>query len=280
MIHNRDSTVTIDGVRLRFRSWGADDRPSIVLLHASGCHLGWWSEVAPALADEFHVVALDLRGHGGSDASPTGDYDFDAHVRDLDGVIDALDLHDVIVVGHSLGGYVGLKYATTSPRRLRGLVIADMLCSLDGEALDRLHQAAQRPQPVFATREEAVEKFRLQPPETAAAEAIIRSLAEHAVGQTSDGKWTFRFDRRALRHSPVNAWQLLDKVDCPVLIVRGEKSTLMPTENVQRLVKGLKKSAAVDLPGAYHNLMLDNPAGFADAVRVFAHQLNRENTVW
>jgi pimeloyl-ACP methyl ester carboxylesterase len=190
-------------------------------------------------------------------------------VADLAGLVDTLGWQDFCLVGHSLGGYIGLRYASTRPAALRAMITADMLCEVDGAALERLHQASTRPQPHFATREEAVQHFRLQPPETTAPPHVLQGLASEAVGQTADGGWTFKFDRRALNHPAVRVWDLLSRITCPVLVVHGALSPLMSAANAARVVQHLPQGQWTTLPHAYHNLMLDNPSGFVQIVRDF-----------
>jgi pimeloyl-ACP methyl ester carboxylesterase len=264
---------TREGVTLAYQRWGTAGRQPLLFLHASGCHSHWWDRVGPMLADEFDVIAPDLRGHGDSHSSPDGLYDFETYAADVARVSDALGLESFVLVGHSMGGYVGATFAAKKPAALRGLVIADMLCELNGEMLARLHQAAARPQPTFATREEAESKFRLQPPETRAHSDILKLLAHHAVRATEDGRWTFKFDRRALRHPAANVWDLLPPISVPVLVVRGEMSPLMSKDDARRVAEGVSHGTWTELSGAYHNLMLDDPEKFVATVRDFAREL-------
>ena len=265
----QDVYTTINGLRLHYRQWGQPGRQPLVLLHASGCHAHWWDWVGPLLAAAYVVIAPDLRGHGDSGHPEPPDYDFDAYVADLAGLVDTLNLQDFCLVGHSLGGYISLRYASTQPAALRAMITADMLCEVDGEALERLHQASTRPQPRFATREEAVQRFRLQPPETTAHPHVLQALAGEAVGQTADGSWTFKFDRRALNHPAVRVGDLLSRITCPVLVVHGALSPLMPAANAAKVAQSLQQGQWTTLPNAYHNLMLDNPSGFVQVVRDF-----------
>ena len=228
--------------------------------------------VGPVLAEDYFVIAPDLRGHGDSARPEPANYHFDAYVGDLAGLVAALNVQDFVLVGHSMGGYISVKYASTQPAGLRAMITADMLCEVDGEALARLHQASTRPQPRFATRAEAEQRFRLQPPETTAAPEVLQALAREAVCQTDDDSWTFKFDRRALNHPAVHVWDLLPHIVCPVLVVHGELSPLMPAANAARVAQGLPRGAWTTVPKAYHNLMLDNPAGFVQVVRDFFAQ--------
>ena len=265
----QDCYAMINGLRLHYRQWGLASRPALLLLHASGCHAHWWNDVGLLLAETYHVLALDLRGHGESQHAQPPDYSFDAYVADIISFVDTLNLQRLAIIGHSMGGYIGLQYASTQPAALRALVVADMLCEMGGDMLERLHQASSRPQPTFATRDEAVQRFRLQPPETTASPDVLRALAENAVCQTPEGHWTFRFDRRAMRHTAVRVWDLLPQVICPALVVRGELSPLMPATNAEQVAQALPHGEWTTVTGAYHNLMLDNLHDFVKVVGDF-----------
>ena len=118
-----DCFVSVRGNSLHYRDWGGSGQP-VILVHglASNCRI--WDLVAPILAGEFRVVALDQRGHGKSFKPDTG-YDFATVVSDLDGVINSLELTHPIIVGHSWGGDVALEYDIAYPGKARGLCFVD-----------------------------------------------------------------------------------------------------------------------------------------------------------
>ena len=63
----RHADVTVDGARIAYRAWGKPGRQGVVLVHGGAAHAGWWDHIAPFLAAEHRVVAIDLSGHGDSD---------------------------------------------------------------------------------------------------------------------------------------------------------------------------------------------------------------------
>ncbi len=67
----------------------------------------------------------------------------------------------------------------------------------------------------------------------------------------------------------MRVWDLLPQITCPVLVVRGELSPLMPEAHATRIAHELSHGEWTNLPGAYHNLMLDNLTGFVEVVRTF-----------
>ena len=112
--------------RLAYSRWaGANDgmRP-IVLVHGLASSMRIWDYVAPLLAKSFEVVAYDQRGHGESQKPEVG-YDLQTMVEDLDGLIQALDLGNPLVVGHSWGGTIALGYAASHPADCAGIALVD-----------------------------------------------------------------------------------------------------------------------------------------------------------
>ena len=119
----KDQRITVNGLDFHYRDWGGSGQ-SRVLLHglASTCHI--WDLVAPILADDYAVVALDQRGHGES-AKPDEGYHFASVARDLLGFIQGMGLEGAIIVGHSWGGDVALEFAVAYPSVARGLCFVD-----------------------------------------------------------------------------------------------------------------------------------------------------------
>src|SRR5690349_10075388 len=96
------SYVPLRGARLHYRSWSSGAGPLLVFVHGFRGHSHWWDWIAPAFADEFDVVALDLSGMGDSEWRKS--YDDETFARDILGLIGHLDRGPATVVGHSFGG--------------------------------------------------------------------------------------------------------------------------------------------------------------------------------
>ena len=124
----KDRYATVKGLRLHYRDWGGQGQP-VVLLHglASNCRI--WDLVAPILARDFSVVALDQRGHGLSD-KPDHGYDFATVSADLREFVRRMGFEQPLVVGHSWGGSVALEFAVRYPEVAMGL------CWVDGGMIE------------------------------------------------------------------------------------------------------------------------------------------------
>lgn len=118
-------TILLDnGVRVVCQLSGNPVAPTMVLLHALGEQAASWEDVATQFASSFRVVTLDLRGHGASDWP--GTYSFELMLDDVIGVLDHLDLRDIILIGHSMGGTVAYLLAQAQPSRIARLIVEDV----------------------------------------------------------------------------------------------------------------------------------------------------------
>jgi 3-oxoadipate enol-lactonase len=115
--------VQANGIRLAYRESGPASAPPLLLLHALGENSADWDQVAAALADSWHVYALDLRGHGRSDWP--GTYTLALLRDDVLAFLDALKLPQVAVIGHSMGGAAAYLMAMRQPERVRRLVLEE-----------------------------------------------------------------------------------------------------------------------------------------------------------
>ena len=115
--------IRVDGLKLHY--WQSGDGPDVVLVHGLGGNLaGWHMTMVPELQREYRVTTYDLRGHGRSDGPPTG-YTTRDMARDLDGLMDALNIPQARVVGHSWGADIALHFALAYPHRVSELVVVE-----------------------------------------------------------------------------------------------------------------------------------------------------------
>ncbi|GIG00414.1 alpha/beta fold hydrolase [Catellatospora citrea] len=118
-----DQIIDVGGVRLAYRVLGPPAAPPVVLLHGGSADSSAWADIAPALAADHRVYAVDLRGHGASER--TDRYSFELLRDDVVGFLDVLDLRDVTLVGHSMGGVAAYLVAYARPERVSGLVLEE-----------------------------------------------------------------------------------------------------------------------------------------------------------
>src|SRR5581483_9274530 len=130
--------VTVEGARIHYLRWGDPTRPGILLVHGNAAHAQWWSFIAPFLARDYHVAAMDLSGMGDSAWRPfhgeeghgaAGGYSMDLFAREQLAVCEDAGMfapaEPPVIVGHSFGGFVTMLTGGLYGERLKGVVIVD-----------------------------------------------------------------------------------------------------------------------------------------------------------
>jgi len=248
---------------------------SVLLLHGGGQTRHSWRETAQRLARSGATAyALDQRGHGDSGWSSAGAYSIQDHARDIAGFVARLALRRPIVAGMSMGGINAIAYAVEHASALRALVSIDVGPDVQFEPVERLMQGlgAYRH---FQSPEDAAE--RLSKLGARRARSLLKDTLSWNLRQERDGTWTWKYDPRTLvglsaedilaPRKPL--WDVLGRISCPVLVVRGGDSEIFSEGDAEKLTRHLPHAVCVTVPNARHSVQTDNPRGLAEALTAF-----------
>ena len=114
----QDRYVTVNGLRLHYLDWGSPRKPPFIMLHGISRVAHQFDHLAQLFRKDYHVIAIDMRGHGDSAWSPEAAYLVEDYVKDLESVVEQLNLRDVVLLGNSTGGRVVQVYAGLHPDRV------------------------------------------------------------------------------------------------------------------------------------------------------------------
>lgn len=273
MAQYQDRFVNVNGLRFHYLDWGTEGKPPFIMLHGGSAYAHWWDLVAPAFVDDFHVIALDQRGHGDSQHANPPAYATRQYLDDLHAFIQALGLHKPVLMGHSMGGHNSVIYATEHAAELSALILVDTDVSYPPAAVEFLRKLGEKPAKVFDSLVEALSRFQLLPRETFISTENLRRLAAFAFRELPDGKWTAKLDRKTLFREPIDGRPLLGRISCSTLIVRAQNTPILSLEKINRLVSNLPNGRWVEVPETYHHVMLDNPNGLVKVVREFLREI-------
>jgi esterase len=270
----QDKFIAINGLQLHYVEWGSPVNPSLVLLHGFQSNAHTWDTFSQAMADTYHVLALDQRGHGDTSWAPAGNYAPESSVSDIDGFITALRLAPTVVIGHSMGGRHAAMVAANYPDKVRKVVIVDTAAEFPPAMRSQQSTTDAPPQPeTFDTFEEVVQNGIKQYPLTP--EAELRHANYHNLYRGVDGKWSWRWDinllqwRRRNRSAPGDLYTYLQRIQCPTLLIRGQRSPLLTPEVAQKMIQALPNGRTVDIANAAHTVNADNAPEFNAVTAAF-----------
>lgn len=134
-----------DDLSINFETWGDPEAPAVVLVHAFTTDLRMWVPHVEAFAEDYFVVAPDLRGHGLSSApEELESYSIEVYARDLRALLDELGIDLCALIGCSFGGMIALQFAVTWPDRLAALVVSDASPAYDSPRYDDAFRERER----------------------------------------------------------------------------------------------------------------------------------------
>ena len=259
-------------LKLHYWDYGHDERPPLVLVHGGLDHARSWDWVAARLRLDYHVYALDLRGHGDSQWATGALYSLAEHVLDLSALCDVIGTRPLTLVGHSLGGVISLAYSGTFPEAVRKVV------AIEGMGPPPTHHTQRDPYPVrmrrwieamreverrsprtYPTLEAAVARMLEANPHLS--EEMARHLTLHGSNRNPDGSYVWKFDPFVRGWPPygfdwAQAAEMLKRIECPVLLFRGMESWASDPEKDGR-AQSLKDYRLVNVPDAGHWLHHD-----------------------
>lgn len=263
----RHGRVRGNGLHLHYVEWGEPGNRTVLLLHGFASST-WssWRALGQRLGERFHVVGLDLRGHGESDRDPAARYTLRDYAGDIETALPALGQPPQTVIGHSMGGRLALLYAARHHETLERLVLVDSKVEGGRSRPDMIASYPER----FATVAEA----------DAFAERIYgrrKHRFEYEFVRNADGTVDWRFDLVGQRRSrsgpdPVldeGQWAQFGALRTPTLVVRSGRSGAILPADVVRMHELNPATRTVEYESAGHLLHLDEPERFWSDVTSF-----------
>ena len=286
--------VAANGARFHVAEAGPPDGPLVLLLH--GFPQMWWAwrhQIPPLSAAGHRVVAMDLRGYGGSDKTPNG-YDPMTLAQDVSAVVKVLGARRAVVVGHGWGGYVGWAAAAAHPREVAALCVLSAPHPLDLRAALRSGDAWPAVRHVLAMQVPMVPERRLARSGSGFLAAHLRSWSgqagdfpdaetlatyQRAIGLWPSShcaleyhRWLFRSRVRAdgRRFTAL----MRPPVDVPVCTVVGDRDPAVPVAAMARARRHVSGPVGEHvLPGVGHFPHEEQPAAVEELLLTWLAEL-------
>lgn len=266
--------MTCNGLRVHYLEWGDRGGRPLVAVHGLHGNAHTWDGLARVLDEGYWIVAPDLRGHGDTQWAADGAYSPEVLLEDFTAYVEALGLGRFGLIGESLGGIVSFAFAATNPEAVERLAVLDIGPDLGEAGMEQIRSSAGSRPASFEDLDEAL-RWSLPAHPLADQEALRHNLAAN-LKRGADGRLRWRYDPRVdglvSAGGPQDGrvlWDLWSAVACPTLVVRGVHSDLLTTETALKMLALSPGARLVEVPGAGHSLLTDNPSRVLDAVRQF-----------
>ncbi len=258
------------GLTVNVRIWHEQLEQTIVMLHGFTGSTATWNKIAASLTDN-RLVAIDLVGHGETDSpQDVAAYTMEEQIQLLDEIFRQLDLHEVILLGYSMGGRVALAYATAFPSRISHLVLESASPGLKTaeERIARRNSDAELANKImqngiesFVSKWEDIPLFATQKKLPQDVQQAVREerMAQCEIGLANSLKGMGTGAQNSL-------WPYLKKLEMPVTLITGTLDTKFCkiAEEMQVL---LQKGQLVSVNNVGHAIHVENPEQFATIVK-------------
>jgi esterase len=264
-----DRYAEVNGLRIHYLDWGTSGKQPLVLLHGIARVAHNFDHLAPRFADRYHVIAVDMRGHGDSAWHPEGAYTVEDYTSDMEKLVEQMDLRDIVLWGNSTGGRVAQLMAGLHPDRVAAVIVEDVGPerpeSISNQRAKRMAQEDAGWE-TAADLEVWAKKFYGR-----SSEAILSSFVEHGSRRRdSDGRIIWKRDPAILKgFVPTELWSTVRKIKAPIVYILGGASAIVPSETQDELRKALPQVEIVTMPGLGHYPSDEKPEAFVAIVEDF-----------
>lgn len=258
--------VWVRGVPIHYLTWaGQEERPALLLVHGYRAHARWWDGIAPFLADDYRVAALDLSGMG--DSGRRHEYDAVTFAEDIIAVVRDMNASAVTLIGHSFGGGRALRACVEAPELIGHVIVVDSYVqfpdqpSLAGERVGVRKTA-------YGDFAEACRRFRLTPAQPCALPQIVDHIARTSLRRI-EGGWDWKFDRNLPAIiDDASEPELFSTLKARVDVLYGQFSAVMDPALARR-VAGLFGNARgpIEIPEGHHHIMVSQPLALIGTLR-------------
>ncbi len=258
--------------RIAYLEWGDPrNRDVLVCVHGLTRSARDFDDLARALCGQFRVACPDMAGRGDSERLPDPMlYGVPQYLADCVTLIARLDVEAVSWVGTSMGALVGMALAAQKGSPVKRLVLNDAGPVVTRASLERIGATLGKT-PVFPTLEAAVRYVKeVNAPFGPLSEAQWRHLTETWLRRDEEGNWRAAYDpaiavpyQASMPDKDLDLWPLYEAVSCPTLVLRGERSDLLPRETTLDMACRGPKAKVVEIAGVGHAPTLMRPEEIA-----------------
>ncbi|WP_313235492.1 2-succinyl-6-hydroxy-2,4-cyclohexadiene-1-carboxylate synthase [Sporosarcina ureae] len=265
--------LTIRGIDTHVARYGNEQLPAVVMLHGFTGSTATWQKTIEVLMTDYYVLAVDLIGHGKTEAPETMNrYKMEEQIKDLYEVLQKLEIKKPILIGYSMGGRVALGYTATYPEEVTSLVLESSSPGLrtseqqlarrtaDAKLADRIERQGMIE---FVDFWQEIPLFHSQKKLSESQQQAVRAerLIQRPTGLANSL-------RGIGTGSQPSYWQALEQLSLPVLLLTGSEDEKF--ENIaQEMMKSLPNARHETIKDAGHAIHVEKPQQFATMIKSY-----------
>ena len=266
--------IDVDNCLIHYLTWESKRspvdkiKPGLLLIHGGGAHANWWRFIAPSFLETHKVAAIDLSGMG--DSGTREEYTAEHRSKEISAVLKDANLGaNPIIIGHSFGGLMTMRFAAYHGEEVAGVVIVDSPVLPESEKSSAAPRRALSMSRHYPTFEIGLERFRLLPAQECKNQFIVEFIARHSLRETTSG-WTWKFDVAAMGSK---RWaepfaEHLHNMKCRSALIVAENSAIVSKVTAQYMSDLMgSESPMITIKDLHHHIMLDQPFRFIQAVK-------------
>jgi esterase len=263
-----DRFAMVGSLRIHYVDWGNASAQPLVMVHGLDRVARTFDHVAPHFATRYHVIALDMRGHGDSSWDPEGRYAVEDHATDLAGVVSALRLRNIVLWGNSTGGRVVQVFAGQHPELVSHVIAEDVGPERPRQIADNYSRRVAQEEAGWSSEDELLAQLRKTNPGTT--DAVLVPYVRYGTKRRDDGRLVWKRDPQLVKgFVATDLWRFVREIKAPTLYVIGGRSTIVPMDTQDELKKTLPRVTIVTMPGLGHYPSDEKPEEFLAIVDDF-----------
>jgi esterase len=246
-----DRFVTVNGLRIHYLDWGSADRPPFIMLHGIGRIAHTFDHLAPRFAANYHVLAIDMRGHGDSDWDPKAAYLVEDYVKDIEALVDTLRLRNLTLLGNSTGGRVVQVYAGLHPANVKALIVEDVGPERPASIANGFARQVEQDAAGWSSEGELLAQ--LKKTNATVSEEQLRAYAHFGTKRGPGGRIVWKRDPNLAKgFIETELWQYVRRITSPTIYIIGGRSTIVPAGTQVQLQKTIPGVEIITMPGLGH----------------------------
>jgi len=270
LVEPEEGFLDVEGYKIHYLKWGTEG-PKLVFIHSMGMDARGFDITSRALAGDYQILALDILDHGDSE-SPREPISLPEHAAIMRKAYSKLGFKPNVLVGHSVGGMMGMILAAEHPKDFNGMVLVDIAPFTMSN--DR-RSNQPRPQPVneFESLGEARAYFKERYSDFV--EEAIENRLQYGIIKGDDGIYRRKPTGDAIRGTlSTDLWPYVERMKGSCFLMIGGTSNLVVPETLNRMKRLLRDLQVATFDGVGHMIPQGKPEEFERHLRNYLNSLN------